>query len=94
MYLLHVKHCIISLLSYDQNSFMSKLFQYAMNMYCLSRLHVNMWRLFKKLLIKKQMSMQKVKFKNHDGIVLMLRMMLTLFFTSFFSIDHKLYTLM
>jgi hypothetical protein len=53
-------------------------------MYCLSRLHVNMLRLFKKLLIKKQMSMQKVKFENHDGIVLMLCMMLNLRFFFFF----------
>ncbi len=65
-----------------------------MNMYFLIRLHVNMLRLFKNLLIKEQMSMQKVKLENHDGIVLMLCMMLNLLFSFVFFRDHKLYTLM
>jgi hypothetical protein len=92
--LLHVTHCIISLLPYDQNSFMSELFQYVMNMYCLYWLHVYMLRLFKTLLINEQMSMQKVKLENHDGIVSMLCTRCSIFSLFLFFIGHKLYTLM
>jgi hypothetical protein len=76
-----------------------------MNMCCLIKLHVDMLTLFKGLLTKEQMSIQKVRMKkkkklhlacgnNHDGVVSILCMMLNLFLYFFFCfIDLKLYQL-
>jgi hypothetical protein len=64
-----------------------------MNMCCLIKLHAVMLTLFKGLLTKEQMSIQKVRMEkkklhlacgnNHDGLVSILCMVLNLFFTSF-----------
>ncbi len=67
--MLHIGNCIISLLPFHSNSFISKLFQNVMSltyehMCFLIRLHVNMPTLFKRLLTKEQMSMLKVNAKQ------------------------------
>jgi len=68
-----------------------------MNMSCLIRFHVNIMTLFKRLLTKEPMSMQKVKMKkcllhieygnNDDGVVSTVCMVFNLFL--FFLKIHK-----
>jgi hypothetical protein len=67
----------------------------------LVRLHVDLLTLFKRLLTKEQMSMQKVNGKihlhltcgnSHDGIISILFMVLNLFIIIICFINHKLYT--
>ncbi len=71
--LLHVTHCKISFLPFFSNSFISKLFQHVTsfrNMCCLFWFHMNMLTLFKRLLTKEQMSMQKAKMEKKSFLQL------------------------
>jgi hypothetical protein len=66
-----------------------------MNMCCLIWLHVNILTLFKRLLTKEHMSMQKMRMKkcllhlacenNHDGDISILCMVFNLFISFFAS---------
>jgi hypothetical protein len=98
---LHVTYYIISSIFFGWNSSLSRLFQlvmschWHMNMCCPIKLHVDMITLFKKLLTQNCMSMQKVRLEkyfshlacgnNHDGVYLMLCMVLNLVFTCFLT---------
>jgi hypothetical protein len=59
--LLLIIHSIVSLLSFEQNSSISRLFQHVM--FCLIRFHVDVLTLLKSLLIKEHMPMQKLMHK-------------------------------
>ncbi len=70
-----------------------------MNMCCLIQHHVDMLTLFKILLTKEQMLMQKVRIKkwflhltfgkNHDGVISILYMIFNIFFY-FFFLFHRI----
>jgi hypothetical protein len=104
--LLHVPHCIISLLSllkiHLYQVYLNMSCHRHMNIYYLFRFHVNILTLVKRLLTKKQMSMQKVTMEkcllhltcgnNYDGLTSRLCMVFNFLFISFLGfINHKIY---
>jgi hypothetical protein len=102
--LLHVTHCIISLLSLFKihlyHGYFNMSCHWHMNIYYLFRFHVNILTFVKKLLTKKQMSMQKMIMEkcllhltcgnNYDGFTSGLCMVFNFLYTSFLGfINHK-----